>query len=500
TTNSDTAYAWVAKRRKKVAGVWTETFSTDEYEDYCRSTPESALSATATQDNTICYEGGYGSKEAGQSDVGLQAQLRGNILLGNFLIGGEARSVKGHRGRPSDFVYYSTFGTATGDSATYTPPSGAYDCEGADACNEDEYARIKIVSSAYDVSETVNAFHGYGELDQTLGWFNVRAGVRADYEDYFKNINVAPRLVGSISPLGGLTFTGGYNRYYIGETLYYALRDAQPFSLAWSRKLIAGTSTPDDWAPPASVRRYSFKSSDLDTPFTDEYTGGVRIKDPLLGGNWRVRYLERYGRDQFATESCGSNCYALNNEGESFYRSATAEYTKFWRTPNVPMLSAAGVSFGATWSEQSMSKTTYIDDDESDEYILYHGQSYTKEGFTAVSGNLDIPVRLGATLSTSWFSDRLWLDVSAGYNLGYEGVYDTGANELVNGRDHDVYEDKKFNPVLLIDLNAQLMVTEQAYVSARINNLFNTAGNRVATNEDPWVLGRTVWLESGLRF
>ncbi|MFA5899446.1 MAG: hypothetical protein WC829_10080, partial [Hyphomicrobium sp.] len=46
TTNSNTAYAWVAKRRKKVAGVWTETFSTDEYEDYCRSTPESALSAT----------------------------------------------------------------------------------------------------------------------------------------------------------------------------------------------------------------------------------------------------------------------------------------------------------------------------------------------------------------------------------------------------------------------------------------------------------------------
>jgi hypothetical protein len=504
-TNSDTAFARIAQRRKNSFGAgWVETFATDDYTDWCRSDPESTLPVNPSRDlsdNTVCYEGGYGNKETGQTDVGLQAQLRGNLLLGRFLLGGEVKSVEGRRARLSDFVYYSTYATASGDTAARTPPSGEYDCDPNDeSCSEDQFARVKIVSSAFDISQTVNAAHGYAEIDQTLGWFNVRAGTRVDYEDYLKNLNVAPRLAATITPIDGLSFTGGYNRYYIGETLYYALRDSQPFSLSWTRNLIAGTDTPGAWVPPTTIRRYGFKSSDLETPFTDEYTGAVRVRDPFLGGSLRIRYLERYGRDQFATESCGSNCYALSNDAENFYRSASTEYVKFWRTPSIAYLSGAGFSVGATWSEQSMSNTTYVDDDESDEYIWYKEQSYTREAFNAVTGNLDIPVRIGATLSTTWFSDRLWLGVSANYNLGYNGVYDTGRNEDHNGRQHDVYEDRKFDPVALIDLEAELMITEQAYISAHVNNVFNTAGNKVSSNDNPWVLGRTVWLESGLRF
>lgn len=505
-TTDGAAYAWVSTRRKKdpVLG-WVETFHDDQFDDWCQPDPIDSLSSTATQDNTMCYQGGYDDKETGQTDIGVQAQLRGNIFLGNFLIGGEAKSIEGRRARPDDFVYYSTFATASGDTAARTPPSGEYDCNGADACNENQFARSKIVSSAFSVQETVTALHGYAEVDQTLfDWFNFRTGVRVDYEDYFKNINVAPRLVGTITVLPGLSVTGGYNRYYLGETLYYALRDAQPYSYSQSRALVAGTDTVGDWNPPSSQRVYGFKDSNLATPFHDEYTGTVRVLDPLLGGNWRFRYLERYGRDQFASESCGSGCTQLTNGAESFYRSASAEYTKFWRTPGAMFLDAAGISFGATWSEQSLSKATYADDDESEDLIWYQGQSYTKGSFTAVSGNLDIPVRLGATLSTSWFADKLWLSLSAGYDLGYEGVYDTGNDEIHghNGvdRQHDVYGDRSFGSVLKLDVDARYFVTEQAYVNVRVNNLLNTAGNAVTTNDHPWVIGRTFWVESGLRF
>ncbi|MEI9899016.1 MAG: hypothetical protein WDN31_01565 [Hyphomicrobium sp.] len=49
-----------------------------------------------------------------------------------------------------------------------------------------------------------------------------------------------------------------------------------------------------------------FKSDGLNTPYADEYTGALSIADPLLGGQLRFRYLERYSRDQFATVSCGT--------------------------------------------------------------------------------------------------------------------------------------------------------------------------------------------------
>ena len=500
-TNGDVAYARVARKSQQINGVWKETFSTDDYSDWCRAIPDEAASSTASQNNTVCYEGGYGNKEMGQTDTGLQAQLRGTLLLGNFLLGGEAKSIEGRRARLEDFTYYSLYATATGHTGALPPPGGTYKCDANDeTCTEDQFARTKIISRAFDIEQTVNAVHGYTEVDQTLGWFNVRAGARADYEDYFKNINIAPRLTGTITPLSGLSFTGGYNRYYLGETLYYALRDAQPFSETWTRVLKPGTATPGDWKPPSTLRKYTFAGSDLETPYSDEYTAAVRIRDPFLGGQVRLKYLERYGRDQFSSAECGTNCLELNNDGDRFYRSASAEYTKFWRTTSAPYLSAAGISAGATWSEQSISRAAFFDTDESDEYIYYKGQSYTPESFTAVTGNLDIPIRIGATFTTNWFNDILVLGLNASYNLGYEGVYDTGDSIEFGGHQHTIYEDRAFDPVLQLDLTADIAVTEQAYVSARINNILNTEGNAVSTNANPWVVGRSVWIESGLRF
>lgn len=508
-TTDGPAFAWVAMRRTNDYGAgWETNFETDAFADWCREDPEDSLPVNPSrplQDNTICNEGGYDDKEMGQTDVGVQAQLRGNLLFGRFLLGGEAKSVEGRRARPSDFVYYTSFVTITGDSRS-PDNATAFNCPpGDEACTEEQFARIKVVSEAFDVQETINALHGYAEIDQMLGWFNVRAGVRVDYEDYFKQLNLAPRLVATITPFPGLSVSGGFNRYYLGETLYYALRDSQPYSRSYSRGTDDDGNVDEDYVGLGTQRIYGFKDSGVTTPFTDEYTGAVRLRDPVLGGNWRVRYLERYGRDQFASVSCGSGCSQMTNDGDKFYRSASAEYAKAWRTPSAFYLDSASFSLGATWAERSISRSTYADDDESDDYIWYGGESYTKEGFTAVSGNLDIPIRIGATFSTSWFGDSLWLALSAGYNLGYEGVYDTGVNEIhtdASGvdRQHDVYEDRSFDAVLQLDLDARYYVTEQAYVNLHVNNLLNTAGNKISTNDHPWVLGRSVWVESGVRF
>lgn len=501
-SNKDAAYAWIGNRRRKIDGVWVDTFSTDMFDDWCRADPVETLPPTATQSNTVCNEGGYGSKSQGQTDIGVHAQLRGNVFLGNFLLGAEAKTIEGRRGRPEDFTYYTSFVTATGNTSPASPAGGVFHCPPHDdACNSDQYGRIKSVWHAFDVTEDVNAVHGYAELDQTLGWFNVRAGVRVDYEDYFRNINVAPRLVGTVTPFSGVSVSGGFNRYYLGETLYYALRDAQPRGQTYTRTHGADGTVPAEYTMANPTGTYGYRSYDLDTPYRDEYTAGIRIRDPLLDGQWRLRYVERFGRDIFASVSCGSNCRELTNDGESFYRAATAEYTKMWSHLSTPfLLSGAAITAGVTWSEQSVSRNTYHDDDDSEDRILYHGQSYTRGGFNAVTGNLDIPVRVGATLATTWFNDRLFLALSVGYNFGYDGVYDTGVTEDFEGRPHEVWDDRTFKSALMLDLAGEVAVTEHAAIEFQVNNILNTAGNATANNNNPWVRGRSYWMGSILRF
>ncbi|MCP5984478.1 hypothetical protein NL349_27920, partial [Klebsiella pneumoniae] len=87
----------------------------------------------------------------------------------------------------------------------------------------------------------------------------------------------------------------------------------------------------------------------------------------------------------------------------------SAEYTKDWAGLKNPFfLNAAAITGNVTWSEQKNSKNTYLvntdysGDGASDDYrrIYLRGTdySYRPEEFGAITGNLDIPVRFGATL------------------------------------------------------------------------------------------------------
>lgn len=508
------AYNWYNQRliNYNPTTGWSEVYDTTLHDDWCRGVDP------ATQPSNggglfNCREGGYGNKLQGQTDLGAQAHVTGDILLGNFKVGAEVKQIEGRRARFEDYVFVAVNTVATAANT----PTGSINCTtGDNLCTSEQFASSISVFDAFDVSAAVNAYHTYAELDQTWWWFNVRAGVRLDYDDYFKNLNLAPRLAATITPVQGLSFTGGFNRYYLGETLYYAIRDKQPRGLTYSRTINATTGVPNGYTfNPNQANQYlNYQAAGLDTPYTDEFTGAVRIREPLLGGHIRLRYLERHGEDRFASSSCTRpgvlQCYELTNDGESFYRSATAEYTKAWNNLDTPFfLNAAAITGQVTWSEQSTSRGSYLnsaldpDGDSSENLILYKGQSYSPISFMDVTGNLDIPIRIGATLSTIWFDDVLLLGLSAGYNLGYDGVYDTGRNETFpnpGGRPHDVWEDRTFGSALMLDAFGQINVTENAAIEFEVNNIANTAGNSVTTYANPWVRGRSYWVGSTVRF
>jgi hypothetical protein len=433
--------------------------------------------------------------------------MTGNLLWGSFLLGGEAKNITGTRERPRDFTSYSSFRTLGEGSG---PVVSSFICPPGDrACTSEQYASTVIVQPAFDIEADINTVNLFTEFDQTFGWFNMRGGVRFDFDDYAKNANFAPRLVGTVSPFAWFSVSGGYNRYYSGPNISYAVRDAQPRAITNLRGETA--STAHDAAGNVSTKfrvnnnpGFSYDASDLDTPYADEYTGAIRIKEPLLGGHFRIRYLERYSEDQYSRENCpGSTstlCNVLTNNGERFYRSWTGEYTTVWRNIDTPFLSSVGLTGSIVWSEQTANRGTIFDGDGSEIYILYKEQKYTEETFTAVTGNLDIPIRVGAVLSTSWFNGMLTLDLNASFNFAYEGVYNTGAPPVeIDGLDYLVYDDRTFKDTLTLDLAGQLNVTENAAVVFQVDNLTDSIGNSVASNQNPWVHGRSFWLGTKIR-
>lgn len=536
-SDDDTSLLWYKQSLKKNKDpvtqqyYWTQNYiSSGVAQGWCDTANLATYPVTGFTTVT-CNEGGYGNQLQGQTDYGVDATLSGAVLLGSFKVGADFKEYEGHRARLEDFtsgqspfvitdsgqVYNAAFG-----SVAQSVQTGKFICKSGDRlCSENEFFWQAIVSPKYDITATLDSFHTFAEIDQTWKWFNVRAGVRLDYDDYFENINIAPRVAGTFMPIKGLSFTGGVNRYYLGESLYYAIRDRMPNSLTYQRGSGTTKTTPgyntttgevDDLVLTKSLSPYMYSTSGLRTPYSNEYTGAVALRDPLFGGNVRLGYLERYNEDQFATTSCGTGCYTASNDGSSFYRSATAEYTKQWSgLRNSILLDAAAITGNVTWSEQKTGHTTYLlssdlngDGTAETKRVSYNGVSYASDEFVAITGNLDIPVRIGATLSSIWFNDRLELNATAGVNLGYQGVYDTGISDYTTsgcqgGYGCSVYLDKKFGATLKLGLNGRINIDERAAIDFQIDNLTNSTGNSVASSLNPWVLGRTFWIGSTVK-
>ncbi len=460
-----------------------------------------------------CRQGGLGEKEQGQKETGFKSEAKGDLLNGTFLTGLEYRYTDAYR-RADEYTFNSVSKTMVGITKF-----SRYTCAAGDpTCSAQQFNSTKTVTPAYSNRAHLNSFNTYAELDQSWGWLEVRAGARLDYEDYFHNLDISPRLAATITPVEQFSFGAGYNRYYGADTLSYAVRDGQPIAKAYTRTANANTGVVGDWTSSTAQRYYAFGGADVNTPYKDEYTAGVKAADPLFDGEWRLRYVDRRGHDELMAASGSSSVdVTLSNDGESRYRGATLEYAKDWDIIG-PMENVA-LTTSLTWSKQSRSTVSpYMDEDDT--RIWYNGGSYTQAEFDRVRGNLDIPLRTAVDLTTTWLDGRLTAGLTGNLNLGFNGVRGTDATcapstsatatcRLPAGSDglgiqHDIVEDFRFKPVVTIDLMTRYRVAETKDTAFdlefRAENLFNETGNKIAQEDNPWIVGRTFWLGARATF
>lgn len=456
--------------------------------DWCRTPP-------GITTNTLCYDGGTGDKEQGQEQLTWSQDLSGDIGNGSFKLGAEYVHTDAYRRRPEDALYYGAY-TSKGEAGV-----AGFVCNTTEECNPEQFASTKTVYKAFDVKAELNQFSAYAEMEQTWDWFNVRAGGRISYDDYMKNVDVAPRVVATVTPWQDFSISLGANRYYNAQSLAYAVRERQPRPLTYTRKA-TGTVVDDTWTKLAESY-FTSSAAGLDTPYTDEFTVGFSGIEPLLGGQWRLRFMDRRARDQFASNKSG-NSYTLTNDGTGAYQSVSAEYAKELKAPDLPGLDALLFNAQVTWSKREVSNDSYYEDSFEDDYIYYKGKSYSKAGFSVVTGNMDIPVRFQAGLSSSWLDEALKVDVTANYNLAYTAALDTEDTIAIDGKQHSIYEDFDFKSLLTFDLSASYEVYKKDDVglsfNVRVDNVFDQIGNGKTSDTRPWVMGRTVWVGAKATF
>ncbi|QEE46596.1 hypothetical protein FVA81_19155 [Rhizobium sp. WL3] len=458
--------------------------------DWCR------IDETSTT-STDCREGGMGSERGqGQERYTWSQDLAGDVWNGTFRAGYELGYTQARRWRAADYVNY-TYRPAAFYNALWNAGILTFTCNTTEECYAEQFAYTKSVHKAFDIKAQIMQANSYLELDQTFDWLNIRPGIRFDYDDYQGNLNIAPRLVATVTPIEDFSISGGYNRYYDAANLAYAIRDQQPRFITYTRA--PSGNVVGDFTSSTTQAYYSFDASDLKTPYTDEFTVGIDL------GDWRLRYMHRSSRDQYASTTPTSSSYVLTNGAKGSYDSFTAEYAKELPTAKWNPAESSLLSASITWADRNVSANSYfVDEDDLENRISYNGQSYTKAGFNAVTGNMDIPLRAQFGLTGSFFDERLTLGLSANYNFAYEGVADSGDNEDIDGIQHDIWEDKAFDAVLTVDLAGSYKVASidehGLTLNFKVVNLFNELGNGTAENSQPWVIGRTLWLGASAEF
>ncbi|PTQ75725.1 TonB-dependent receptor plug domain-containing protein [Celeribacter persicus] len=490
-SNSDTLYYWYGSYAPNSSGS-RPPFYTDTFDAWCNADDTGATSVA-------CRIGGLGDKTYSDKQNQIEALFEGEVWNGNFALGANITEVKANR-TASDFVFYSVANRLT-DTSSFD----AYTCAEDDpSCYDDIYMNRRLVYDAYDVDIDAFAASAFAELEQTWGTVTLRAGLRADYNDVLDNLDLAPRLSATWKPSDDFKLAVGVNRYYSDSYLAYAIHDGIPRGQVQTRTHNTSTGEVGDWVDSTNNRPYSFTQSNLDTPYTDEFSLTALFRENWTGGTWRLTGLYREGKDQFAaSEDSGSVDQTLSNDGWSKYKSVSLEYENNWEV-NRGALDSLGLYLSGIWADRRVSSDTYYAEDEGSLYfIAYNDESYSSAEFNEITGNLDIPVRATVELRSAWQNERLKLGLGADITAGYDGVRNTDTtktlvNDTYGSQSHEVYEDYKFDAVVAAYLTATLRLAElntgAVDLNLKVSNLFNDIGNTTATDDNPWIEGRSFYI------
>ncbi|QGR09601.1 TonB-dependent receptor plug domain-containing protein [Pantoea phytobeneficialis] len=401
---------------------------------------------------------------------------------------------------------YRRFGDAALSRGVATIDTSVVCQAGDDFCIDGEqYFKSRTVYPARTVEGNYTNYALYLQDSMLYKRLEVTPGVRLQYDDFLKNLTVAPRFATSLDVFGDRStrLFGGANRYYGQNLLTYKLRSGISANIVQTR-----TDANSPWVGDTTkYSTYDYDISDLKTPYSDELSLGISQR--LMDTVWTVKWVNRKGRDQFGrdryTDTNGNNYYILTNsaktEGNTW--SLTAQ-------PISPYhFAVADISWelGASIVKNKSSSQTYYDQSTSDEnMVIFNGKLMEKGEMDALDFNT--PWTAFINVNTFFPAVNLNWSQNLGYTAGYSGysistVACPGDNSACGSYEGSasLYEKTKYKDYITYDWRfAWSQPTFQNQSIELTLDVLNVLDNVIEATQTTGSTSKTVTYKTGRQF
>ena len=371
-----------------------------------------------------------------------------------------------------------------------------------------QYFNSRLVTPRENIDVSLNKAALYATDVFTWKQFDFHLGVRYDYDDFFKNHNIAPRLSMGYDVFndGNTLLTAGLNRYYDAGLLGYKIKEQQKFAYREYRPIQSGYL--QAWLPSSYTGNFRYIFDDVKSPYDDEIALGLRYATESFG-NFAVKYVHRDKKDQLSRNKETN----LKNDGYQYitiYNNGTGEserYSLSWDAK----FGDHSIWANASYSQNSESNSDYTatpDNTPIESLVYYEGELMSLSELDTLKANFGRPV----TANFGWNTD--WTDTfSTGLTATYSGSYTTAiksssdqrigiGSECTTCEAVEIfvpkYEAHTFDSRIMFALSSrwdyQISQSQSVEVRLDISNLFNARSHAITEGNSGIEPGRMFWL------
>ena len=371
-----------------------------------------------------------------------------------------------------------------------------------------QYFNSRLVTPSENIDVSLNKAALYATDVITWKQFDFHLGVRYDYDDFFKNHNIAPRLSMGYDVFndGNTLLTAGLNRYYDAGLLGYKIKEQQKFAYREYRPIQSGYL--QAWLPSSYTGNFRYIFDDVKSPYDDEIALGLRHATESFG-NFAVKYVHRDKKDQLSRNEETN----LKNDGYQYitiYNNGTGEserYSLSWDAK----FGDHSIWANASYSQNSESNSDYTatpDNTPIESLVYYEGELMSLSELDTLKANFGRPV----TANFGWNTD--WTDTfSTGLTATYSGSYTTAiksssdqrigiGSECTTCEAVEIfvpkYEAHTFDSRIMFALSSrwdyQISQSQSVEVRLDISNLFNARSHAITEGNSGIEPGRMFWL------
>ena len=371
-----------------------------------------------------------------------------------------------------------------------------------------QYFNSRLVTPSEQIDVSLNKAALYATDVITWKQFDFHLGVRYDYDDFFKNHNIAPRFSMGYDVFndGNTLLTAGLNRYYDAGLLGYKIKEQQKFAYREYRPIQSGYL--QAWLPSSYTGNFRYIFDDVKSPYDDEIALGLRHATESFG-NFAVKYVHRDKKDQLSRNEETN----LKNDGYQYitiYNNGTGEserYSLSWDAK----FGDHSIWANASYSQNSESNSDYTatpDNTPIESLVYYEGELMSLSELDTLKANFGRPVTANFGWNTDWtntFSTGLTATYSGSYTTAIKSSSDQRigiGSECTTCEAVEIfvpkYEAHTFDSRIMFALSSrwdyQISQSQSLEVRLDISNLFNARSHAITEGNSGIEPGRMFWL------